>query len=164
MQIASMILGIISIVPLSFLGISGPVGFIGTACALAAIVLAAIGLKKNEKKGFCIAGLITGIFGLLISLIITISCTICWGKVKSGIDQAVKSGELDGLTESLKSLGSTLESTDTSSTDWDALGEEFSKNLSDGLKGVVDGVEGGVKNGLNDLGNALKSLGDSLSN
>lgn len=160
MQIASMILGIISIVPLSFLGISGPVGFIGTACALAAIVLAAIGLKKNEKKGFCIAGLITGIFGLLISLIITISCTICYHK----IDQAVKSGELDGLTESLKSLGSTLESTDTSSTDWEALGDEFSKNLSDGLKGVVDGVEGGVKNGLNDLGNALKSLGDSLSN
>ena len=41
MQIAAMILGILSLVPLSFLGVAGPVGFIGTGVALAAIVLAA---------------------------------------------------------------------------------------------------------------------------
>ncbi|MBQ1833763.1 MAG: hypothetical protein II114_08340 [Treponema sp.] len=156
MQIAAMILGILSLVPLSFLGVAGPVGFIGTGVALAAIVLAAIGLKKGEKKGFCIAGLITGIFGLILSLIITVSCTVCYHK----IGEAAKNGDLDKFADSLKSLSTTdsTDSTDSSSVDWNALSESLANDIATGVQGLVDGANEQIGDFANAFGDALKGL------
>ena len=154
MQIAAMILGILSLVPLSFLGVAGPVGFIGTGVALAAIVLAAIGLKKGEKKGFCVAGLITGIFGLILSLIITVSCTVCYHR----IGEAAKNGDLDKFADSLKSLSTTTDNTDSSSIDWNAWGESLSNDIANGVQGLVDGANEQIGDFANTLGDALKGL------
>lgn len=151
MQIAAMILGILSI-PLAITGAAGPVGFVGVAVALAAIILSAIGMKKGEKKGFCVAGLITGIFGLILSLIITISCTVCYAKVKKAIDD----GTFNETIDSLKSLSN---DNSTNSTDWEAWGNDLANSISEGAQGLVNGVEDGIGDFANALGDALKGLG-----
>ncbi len=83
MAVAALVLGILSVALNLIIGcipIAGPV--ICTALGVIAIVLAAVGMKKNpEKKGFIIAGLVLGIVGVGWSLIALIACGIFAGLI-----------------------------------------------------------------------------------
>lgn len=72
MEIAALVCGIAS------LGCSfglGKMGWIGCICAVVAIVLGAISIKKNlPKKTLGKVGMILGIVALVIGIIVTIAC------------------------------------------------------------------------------------------
>jgi len=62
--ILSIVLGIVAL-------IFSWVPFLGLILAIAAIVIAGIGLSKKSNKGLVIAGLVLGIIALLIALVIS---------------------------------------------------------------------------------------------
>lgn len=75
MAVASLVLGIISIV-LSFFGglnlFGGIIGIVG-------IVLGVLGKKDPEKKGLATAGLVCSIIGTILCFILYIACVACLG-------------------------------------------------------------------------------------
>lgn len=66
--VASMVCGILSLV------LSCCVPYLPLILALVAVVLGAMGIKKNAGKGMAIAGLVCGIIGLIPSLLFVIGC------------------------------------------------------------------------------------------
>lgn len=66
MGIAAMILGIIGLIFCWF----WPVGL---TCSIGGIVLGAISIAKNMRKGMGIAGLICGILGVIVGFIVLIA-------------------------------------------------------------------------------------------
>ena len=76
MGVASLVLGIISLVIAVF---TGPAGWIGSICGIVAIVLGAIAKKDEAQKGKATAGLICGIIALAWGIIATITCVACLG-------------------------------------------------------------------------------------
>lgn len=71
MEIAALVLGIIALL-LSFTGIFG---WMGSVCGILAIIFGALGMKENSpNKGKAQAGLILGIFSIIIGIIFTIAC------------------------------------------------------------------------------------------
>lgn len=75
MAVASLVLGIISII-LSIFPIVG--GWLGSALiALVGVVLGALAAKSGEKHGLAVAGLVCSIIGLALSLIFWIACAAC---------------------------------------------------------------------------------------
>lgn len=76
MEVAALVLGIIALV-LSF---TGSFGWVGSICGIIAIILGAVGMKKNSpNKGKAKAGLILGILSLTLGIIITVACVLCVG-------------------------------------------------------------------------------------
>ena len=68
MAIASMVLGIVSIVVLCW---RFPIGLIcGIVSAILAIVLGIMHNKRNSKNGMAIAGIVCGIIGLVLAVIL----------------------------------------------------------------------------------------------
>ena len=61
--IASMVCGIVALVGSCF-------GWVGIILAIIAVVLGALGIKKNSGKGMAIAGLVCGIIALVPSIIV----------------------------------------------------------------------------------------------
>lgn len=77
METASLVLGIIALV-ISVVGTT--YSWVGSVCGVLAIVLGALGMKKNTKdKGKAKVGMILGIISLTIGIIITVACVICVG-------------------------------------------------------------------------------------
>ncbi len=74
MGIASLVLGIVSLVSACFFG---PLAFIGSITGILAVIFGAIG-KKNGKS-FSTAGLVCGIIAVVWGLIATIACAACIG-------------------------------------------------------------------------------------
>ena len=76
MVIASLVLGIISLV---FMFIPG-VNFLGILTAIAGIILGVLARKSDtEKKGMATAGLVCSIIALALVLIVLIACASCVG-------------------------------------------------------------------------------------
>ena len=74
MSIASLILGIISLV-LSFFGL----GIISVFTAIIGIILGVLGRKDPEKKGMATAGLVCSIIALVLGIIMWIACAAVVG-------------------------------------------------------------------------------------
>ncbi|MBQ6240659.1 MAG: hypothetical protein IJK56_09955 [Firmicutes bacterium] len=74
MGVASLVLGIISLVCALFLA-----GFqwVGAIAGLIGIILGALGRKKLEKKGLATAGLVCSIIGFILSIILYVACAAC---------------------------------------------------------------------------------------
>jgi hypothetical protein len=71
MPIAALVLGIVSI-PFALL-----TGFLGIVCGVLAIVLGFIGIRQVRrgsatKSGFAIAGVVTGVIGLIAAIVVLI--------------------------------------------------------------------------------------------
>ncbi|MDE7435261.1 MAG: DUF4190 domain-containing protein [Lachnospiraceae bacterium] len=64
MAIASMVLGILSIVLVCLMFASTILSYIGIVCAIVAIVLGALSKKKIGKNGMATAGLVCGIVAI----------------------------------------------------------------------------------------------------
>lgn len=73
MAIASLVLGIISIIFSFFTGIN----LIGGIIGIIGIVLGAQGRKDIEKKGIATAGLVCSIIGTILCLIFYVACVAC---------------------------------------------------------------------------------------
>jgi len=84
MGVASLVLGIISIVFCFIPGIS----VIGIVTGIIAIILGVMGGKDEAEKGKAKAGLVMGIIGLSLSVIIWVSCVICVNKVQTDLEKA----------------------------------------------------------------------------
>ena len=79
MEIAALILGIIGLVGSTVGSIFG-FGWVGSICGLIAIILGAIGAKKDTpNKGKAKVGLVLGIIALAYGIVATIVCAACIG-------------------------------------------------------------------------------------
>ena len=77
MEIAALVLGIIALV-ISVFGTA--YSWVGSVCGILAIILGALGMKKNTPNaGKAKAGLILGIIALALGIIVTVACVICIG-------------------------------------------------------------------------------------
>ena len=83
--LASMILGIVSLVLTFGIGITG-YGWVGSICGILAIVFGVMGKKNPEQKGMATAGIICGFFSLFSGILSTIACLSCLGVVGSAVD------------------------------------------------------------------------------
>lgn len=116
MAIASMVLGIISLVFV----FSGFGSFIGFILGIIAVVLGAVAKSKKPpvNKGSATAGFIMGLISLIFGLIITISCVACIGVVSDLID----STDFMDLQERIENFDwDSLEDVEN----WQQLGERF---------------------------------------
>lgn len=77
MAVASLVLGIISIV-LSFFG---GINLFGGIIGIVGIVLGVYGKKNPEKKGMATAGLVCSIIGTILCLIFYVACVACVGSM-----------------------------------------------------------------------------------
>lgn len=80
MSIASLVLGIISVLIALF---AGAVGWLGAIFGIIGIVLAVQGRKEPEPNGMATAGLILSIIGTVLNLIMFIACAACVGTIGS---------------------------------------------------------------------------------
>ena len=86
MAIAALVLGIIGVV-LSIFG--GAYGWVGSICGIIAIILGAVGMKKDDpNKGKAKAGLILGIISLVIGIIVSVACIACIGVGATALSEA----------------------------------------------------------------------------
>lgn len=76
MGVASLVLGIISLVIAFFLPIAK---WIGAIFALIGIILGAMGRKDPEKKGIATGGMVCSIIGFIICIIGFVACSACVG-------------------------------------------------------------------------------------
>ena len=84
MAVASLVLGIVSIVFSVFTG--GALGWLGAIIGLVGIILGAMAKKDPEKKGMATAGLVCSIIGLVLGLILYVACVACIGAAASGLN------------------------------------------------------------------------------
>lgn len=75
MAVASLVLGIISIV-LSFFG---GINLLGGILGVIGIVLGAQGRKDESKKGLATAGVVCSVIGTILCFIFYIACVACVG-------------------------------------------------------------------------------------
>lgn len=73
MAVASLILGIVSIVCSFFGGLS----WIGIITGIVGIILGVKGKKDPEKKGMATAGFVCSVIGLILCVIVFIACFAC---------------------------------------------------------------------------------------
>ena len=73
MAVASMVLGIISVV-FSFIGL----GAIGLVVGIVGLVLGIIA-KKKAPSGMATAGVVLSIIGIALTLLVLIACAACFG-------------------------------------------------------------------------------------
>ena len=74
MGVASLVLGIISIICSLFLA---GLNWLGAILGIIGIVLGAVGRKDPEKKGLATAGLVCSIVGFVFGIIMYIACAGC---------------------------------------------------------------------------------------
>ena len=95
MGIISLVCGIVGLV-MSFII---PTRWIALILGVIAIIFAAIAMKKTpEKKGMGIAGLVTGIIAVVISIIVIITCA----SAKSAVEDALGGVDLDELQQQIE--------------------------------------------------------------
>lgn len=75
MAVASLVLGILSIINALFL----PAFPLGIVLSIVGIVLGALGKKVPEKAGMAKAGLVCSIIGLILSILFFALCAACIG-------------------------------------------------------------------------------------
>lgn len=73
MAVASLVLGIVSLV---FACIPG-FGWLGGIIGIVGIILGALGRKDPAKKGMATGGLVCSIIGAVLGLIVYIACVAC---------------------------------------------------------------------------------------
>ena len=75
MAIASLVLGIVSVIFVFF----GALSWIGIPLGIVGMVLGALARKKGENKGMATAGLVCSIVAVGACVIATIACAACIG-------------------------------------------------------------------------------------
>lgn len=80
MGVASLVLGILSIIIGFFTGIWGAGGW-GAILGIIGIILGAVARRNPEQNGIGTAGLICSIIGLIFSLLFWIACAACVGSL-----------------------------------------------------------------------------------
>lgn len=109
MGVASLVLGIISIVFCFIPGIS----IIGIVTGLVAIILGVMAKKDEAEKSKATAGLIMGIIGLSLSIIIWVSCVVCANKIVSESRNALERAgyteeNINKVADALKKIGDAM--------------------------------------------------------
>lgn len=79
MAIASLVLGIISIV-FSFFG---GINLFGGILGIVGIILGVYGKKDESKKGMATAGLVCSIIGTILCFIFYVACVACVGSLNT---------------------------------------------------------------------------------
>lgn len=103
MAIASLILGIFSILS----ALTGPLSFFGVFIGTAGIVLGVLA-RKQEPSDVATGGLVTSIVGTVISLLINLACAACiYGGFKM-FENTAKSPQVPVITKSLEDLAKGL--------------------------------------------------------
>lgn len=74
MAIASLVLGILSLVIGAFLP---AYGWAGSLFGIIGIVFGALGRRDPEKKGMATAGLICSILGVVLGIVFFVACVAC---------------------------------------------------------------------------------------
>ena len=74
MAVASMVLGIVSIV-FSFIG---GLNFVGLVVGIVGLVLGILA-KKKAPSGMATAGIVLSIIGIALTLVVLIACAACFG-------------------------------------------------------------------------------------
>ena len=95
MAVASLVLGIISVVIAAFFG---PLAWLGIVLGVVGLVLAVLA-KKKGKSGMATAGLVLSIIGLALSAIIFIACTACACAVDNAVEDALGADLDDALSQ-----------------------------------------------------------------
>lgn len=78
MAIASLVLGIVSIVVSLFFSSTS---WLGAVTGIIGIILGAMARKDPAKKGLATAGLVCSIIGFVLSIIIFVACVACVGGI-----------------------------------------------------------------------------------
>jgi hypothetical protein len=83
LSIASMVLGIVALVPII------PIPFSGTVVAIVGLILGVVGKKQlkdaGAPTGMATAGIVMSIIALVLSVIVAIACASCIGALSSGL-------------------------------------------------------------------------------
>lgn len=80
MAVASLVLGIISIVAGIFGGLLPGAGTtVGFITGIVGIILGVLGKKEPEKAGMAKAGMVCSIIGLVLSVLFLVACASCLG-------------------------------------------------------------------------------------
>ena len=77
MAVASLVLGIVSII-FSFFG---GINFFGGIIGIVGIILGVYGKKDESKKGMATAGLVCSIIGTVLCFIFYVACVACVGSL-----------------------------------------------------------------------------------
>lgn len=77
MAVASLVLGIVSII-FSFFG---GINFFGGIIGIVGIILGVYGKKYESKKGMATAGLVCSIIGTVLCFIFYVACVACVGSL-----------------------------------------------------------------------------------
>ena len=96
LAVASLVCGIISIVGAFF----GTYAWIGMILGILAIVFAIVA-KKQKQEGPATAGLVTGIIGLVLSLIMFIACIACVA-CASGVANNITEDDINNIISEIE--------------------------------------------------------------
>lgn len=80
MAVASMVLGIVSIV-FSFIG---GLNFVGLVVGIVGLVLGILA-KKKAPSGMATAGIVCSIIGIVLTALVLIACAACFGTAASAL-------------------------------------------------------------------------------
>lgn len=180
MEIAALVLGIVSLVLVTSFGWTGIGAIIALIGAIVGIVLAALSIKKakaeSAKHGKATAGLVMSIVALVFSVIFTVSCLICGAAVNKGVKEIKKleeNGELN-LSDLQKRLENAFgdysydedddeDLDDVDLSDLEKAINELSGSLKDAGSDVSKALGGATSDALDAYGDALKSLSGTFS-
>ena len=85
MAVASLVLGIVSVVVAVF--ISG-FGWVGTIIGIVGIVLGALAKKKDPTNKMGTAGLVLSIIGTVLGILLYVACVACLGAAAAAANAA----------------------------------------------------------------------------
>lgn len=77
MVVAGLVLSIIGLILGCSIGWMSWIGLLPFVLSLVGTILSGLSMKKSDKRGMAIAGLVCGIIGMVVSGALSISCTIC---------------------------------------------------------------------------------------
>ena len=99
MAVASLVLGIVSLV----IGAIFPyLGIYGAIAGVVGIVLAVLAKKKGEKKGMATAGLVCSIIGLVLCVVLYIACAAAAAPANDLLQNPELQDTLSGLAEAME--------------------------------------------------------------
>lgn len=179
MEIAALVLGIVSLVLVTSFGWTGIGAIIALIGAIVGIVLAALSIKKakaeSAKHGKATAGLVMSIVALVFSVIFTVSCLICGAAVNKGVKEIKKleeNGELN-LSDLQKQLEKAFDDysydeddevlDDVDLSDLEKAINDLSGTLKDAGSDVSKALGGAASDALDAYGDALKSLSGAFN-
>lgn len=141
--VASLVLGILSLVLCSIGGILGLIGLINGI----------VGVKKKQKKGLAVTGIVLNSLGIVVGLIVLVASIVAFAMFGTTIFGLIKLAQ----SPAVQSAGQTI-----SSMDWDSIDPD---NLEDSIKQqVISSVTESAMDALDEKLSSEEGLSFSDSN